>query len=114
MTEVSVSVRDLVAFCHRAGDIDHRFTPSPTAEEGTEGHQKIYRRRPASYLREHPVEYRHRQGDIQRGRLFRQAGHGHHLAGIDDDETGAGGEFGAGDSDLETPWEAGDLRVISQ
>jgi DNA excision repair protein ERCC-2 len=65
MPEVSVSVRDLVAFCHRAGDIDHRFTPSPTAEEGTEGHQKIYRRRPASYLREHPVEYRHRQGDIQ-------------------------------------------------
>ena len=65
MIEFKVSVRDLVAFCHRRGDIDHRYTPSPTAEQGMEGHQRIYRRRPDSYLREYPVQYLHRQGDIQ-------------------------------------------------
>jgi len=64
MTEFSLSVRDLVAFCHRSGDIDHRYTPSPSAEQGMEGHQRIYRRRPDSYVREYPVSYLHRQGDI--------------------------------------------------
>ncbi|WP_162845982.1 ATP-dependent DNA helicase [Seongchinamella sediminis] len=65
MTEFRLSVRDLVAFCHRSGDIDHRYTPSPTGEQGMEGHQRIYRRRPESYLREYPVRYRHQQGDIE-------------------------------------------------
>ena len=64
MLEFSVSVRDLVAFCHRRGDIDHRYTPSPTAEQGVEGHQRIYRRREESYEPEYPVHYLHRQGDI--------------------------------------------------
>ncbi|WP_165954196.1 ATP-dependent DNA helicase [Seongchinamella unica] len=65
MIEFSLSVRDLVAFCHRSGDIDHRYTPSPSAEQGMEGHQRLYRRRPDSYVREYPVRYLHRQGDIQ-------------------------------------------------
>ena len=64
MTEIGVSVRDLVAFCHRSGHIDHRFTPSPSAEQGIEGHRRVYRRRPESYQREYPVEWRHRQGDV--------------------------------------------------
>lgn len=64
MTEITVSVRDLVAFCHRSGHIDHRFTPSPSAEQGIEGHQRVYRRRPGSYRREYPVQWRHRQGDV--------------------------------------------------
>lgn len=64
MTEFRLSVRDLVAFCHRAGDIDHRYTPSPTGEQGMEGHQRIYRRRPDSYICEYPLQYLHRQGDI--------------------------------------------------
>lgn len=55
MSEYTVSVRDLAAFCHRSGDIDHRFTPSPTAEQGIEGHQRVYRRRPDSFQREYPV-----------------------------------------------------------
>ena len=55
MSEYAVSVRDLAAFCHRAGDIDHRFTPSPTAGQGIEGHQRVYRRRPGSYQREYAV-----------------------------------------------------------
>ncbi|KZX56072.1 hypothetical protein A3709_06700 [Halioglobus sp. HI00S01] len=58
MIEIAVSVRDLAAFCHRRGDIDHRFTPSPTAAQGIEGHQRIYRRRPASYQPEYAVEMR--------------------------------------------------------
>ena len=65
MTEFSLSVRTLVAFCHRSGDIDHRYTPSPSAEQGMEGHQRIYRRRPESYVREYPVSYLHRQGEIR-------------------------------------------------
>lgn len=56
MSEYTVSVRELAAFCHRSGDIDHRFTPSPSAEQGMEGHQRVYRRRPATYQREYSVE----------------------------------------------------------
>ena len=65
MPEIRVSVRDLVAFCHRSGHIDHRFTPSPTAQQGIEGHQRIYRRRPATYVSEYPVEHSHRSGDLE-------------------------------------------------
>ncbi|MBT5007134.1 MAG: ATP-dependent DNA helicase [Halieaceae bacterium] len=59
MLEFGVNVRDLVAFCHRSGDIDHRYTPSPSAEQGIEGHGRIYRRRPESYQREYPVNFIH-------------------------------------------------------
>ncbi len=55
MGEYAISVRDLAAFCHRAGDIDHRFTPSPTAEQGMAGHRRVYRRRPESYRPEYAV-----------------------------------------------------------
>jgi DNA excision repair protein ERCC-2 len=55
MSKYAISVRDLAAFCHRSGDIDHRFTPSPTAEQGMEGHLRVYRRRPGSYQREFAV-----------------------------------------------------------
>jgi len=71
MAEFCVTVRDLVAFCYRRGDIDHRYTPSPTAEQGMEGHARVYRRRAASYQREYPVSYRyHKAGQelLLRGR----------------------------------------------
>ncbi len=55
MIERSVTVGELVHFCARTGDIDHRFMPSPTGAEGVEGHQRIYRRRPHSYQPEFPV-----------------------------------------------------------
>ena len=64
MTELTVAVRDLAAFCHRSGDIDHRFSPSPTGLQGVQGHQAVYRRRPDSYRSEYPVEYRHGNGDV--------------------------------------------------
>ena len=57
MSEATVSVRFLAQFCHRGGDIDLRFTPSPTGQEGTAGHQLLYRRRPAGYTPEYPVDY---------------------------------------------------------
>ena len=65
MIEIGISVRDLVAYCHREGDIDHRFRPSPTGVEGVAGHQRVYRRRPATYCSEYPLEYRHAEGDLQ-------------------------------------------------
>ncbi len=52
MIEISVAVRDLAEFVHRSGDIDFRFTPSPTGLEGIEGHAELARRRPDSYQRE--------------------------------------------------------------
>jgi DNA excision repair protein ERCC-2 len=64
MTELGVAVADLARFCHRRGDIDHRFSPSPTGEQGVAGHQCLYRRRPPGYQSEFPVEYRHRQGNL--------------------------------------------------
>jgi DNA excision repair protein ERCC-2 len=65
VVELSVSVGELVSFCHRAGDIDHRFTPSPTAVQGVAGHQRVYRRRGESYRSEYPVEFLHTQQDLQ-------------------------------------------------
>lgn len=57
MPEILLTVRELALFCHRRGDIDHRFTPSPTGLEGIAGHQRLYRSRPASYQREFAVEF---------------------------------------------------------
>ena len=56
MTELTVSVGQLTRFCHRSGDIDYRFGPSPTGAQGVEGHQRLYRRRPDSYRPERAVE----------------------------------------------------------
>jgi DNA excision repair protein ERCC-2 len=65
LIKLDVSVGDLVAFCHRAGDIDHRFTPSPTGVQGVAGHQRVYRRRGETYRSEYPVEFLHTHGDLQ-------------------------------------------------
>jgi len=68
---VQVSVRELAEFCYRSGDIDHRFTPSPTGVQGIEGHQRVVRKRPGSYCSEFPVEYRYSQDEgvlLLRGR----------------------------------------------
>ena len=65
MIELDITVRDLVAFCHRAGDIDHRFTLSPTGVQGVAGHQQVYRRRGETYRSEYPVSYCHSQAGLQ-------------------------------------------------
>ena len=56
MTEVRLSVRELAEFCHRRGDIDYRFTPSPTAEQGIAGHQRLQRQRGEHFQAEYPLE----------------------------------------------------------
>jgi len=64
MIEIKLPVTALARFCHRRGDIDHRFTASPTSIQGIAGHQRIYARRPPSYQNEHPVEHSHAENDL--------------------------------------------------
>jgi Rad3-related DNA helicase len=47
-----ISVRALCEFTAKVGDLDLRFTPSPTALEGMQGHLRVTAGRPASYERE--------------------------------------------------------------
>mgnify|MGYP000452705326 CR=1 FL=1 len=42
---LSVAVRALCEFTARAGDLDLRFTPAPSALEGVEGHAVVQKRR---------------------------------------------------------------------
>lgn len=53
-----VSVRSLVEFSAKQGDLDFRFTPSPSGQEGIEGHNQVTSRRKASYQREVRLEGR--------------------------------------------------------
>ena len=59
---LQVAVRVLCAFTAQAGDLDLRFTPSPTAQDGVAGHEAVTARRPAPYQREVPL--RARCGDL--------------------------------------------------
>ena len=51
----SVAVRALCEFTAKEGDLDLRFTPSPTGQEGIAGHQTVVSRRGADYLAELPL-----------------------------------------------------------
>ncbi|WP_277183749.1 ATP-dependent DNA helicase [Caballeronia sp. BR00000012568055] len=48
----TVAVRALCEFTAKQGDLDLRFTPAPTAQEGIAGHITVTNRRPAGYLKE--------------------------------------------------------------
>jgi len=48
----TVAVRELCEFTAKAGDLDLRFTPAPTALEGMAGHAVVAGRRGAGYERE--------------------------------------------------------------
>lgn len=50
-----IGVRSLCAFVARSGDLDHRFTPAPSAEEGIAGQQAVASMRGPDYRREVPV-----------------------------------------------------------
>lgn len=63
----SVAVRALCEFSAKVGDLDLRFTPSPTALEGIEGHRRVVARRAADYVSEITLEG-HYQGLQVRGR----------------------------------------------
>ncbi|HEY1229604.1 MAG TPA: ATP-dependent DNA helicase, partial [Ramlibacter sp.] len=50
--QYTVAVRALCEFTAKAGDLDQRFTPSPTAQEGIAGHTAVTASRAAGYERE--------------------------------------------------------------
>ncbi len=54
-TTASVAVRVLCAFAAKSGDLDLRFTPSPSAQDGIAGHSTVTARRAAAYQREVPL-----------------------------------------------------------
>jgi DNA excision repair protein ERCC-2 len=47
-----IAVRSLCEFAARTGDLDHRYTPSPSAEQGRSGHARVQARRGADYQAE--------------------------------------------------------------
>ena len=51
-SKFKVAVRVLCEFTAKRGDLDMRFTPAPSAEEGLAGHRVIASRRGAHYLKE--------------------------------------------------------------
>jgi DNA excision repair protein ERCC-2 len=54
----AVAVRALCEFTAKEGDLDLRFTPSPSGAEGVAGHTTVTGRRPAGYQRELPLSAR--------------------------------------------------------
>ncbi|RRS05116.1 ATP-dependent DNA helicase [Aquabacterium soli] len=58
----TIAVRALCDFTARQGDLDLRFTPSPTAQEGMAGHALVATRRGAGYQTELPLEGRFEAG----------------------------------------------------
>jgi len=52
VNQYTIAVRALCEFTAKTGDLDLRFTPSPTAQEGIAGHATVTARRGASYQRE--------------------------------------------------------------
>ncbi|SDV49157.1 ATP-dependent DNA helicase [Chitinasiproducens palmae] len=56
----TVAVRTLCELVAKAGDLDTRFTPSPSALEGMAGHQTVGARRHANYRREVTLQGRYR------------------------------------------------------
>ena len=62
-----VAVRALCEFTAKVGDLDLRFTPSPSAQEGMAGHAMVVSRRGADYQAELPLSGEY-QGLLVRGR----------------------------------------------
>ena len=52
---IKVAVRTLCEFAARTGDLDLRYTPAPTPEEGITGHSAVQGRRGAGYQAELPL-----------------------------------------------------------
>ena len=58
-TSFTIAVRELCAFAAKTGDLDLRFTPAPSAQEGIAGHQAVAARRGAGYRAELPLSGQH-------------------------------------------------------
>ena len=50
---MKVAVRTLCEFAARTGDLDIRYTPAPTAEQGIAGHRTLQQRRSGRYVSEY-------------------------------------------------------------
>jgi DNA excision repair protein ERCC-2 len=66
-TSYQVAVRALCEFTAKSGDLDLRFTPSPSSQEGIAGHGVVAARRGAGYRTEVPLSGEYR-GLLVRGR----------------------------------------------
>ena len=64
---LTVAVRTLCDFAARQGDLDARFTPSPTAEQGQAGHRRVVQSRGAGYRAEVSLQGAHQRLQV-RGR----------------------------------------------
>ena len=53
---MKVAVTSLCEFAARTGSLEYRYTPSPSAEEGVAGHQRVQGQRPAGYQAEYLLE----------------------------------------------------------
>jgi DNA excision repair protein ERCC-2 len=49
MKQYIVAVRALREFAAKQGDLDLRFTPAPSVQQGIAGHQSVVARRSAGY-----------------------------------------------------------------
>src|SRR5438876_8015826 len=56
MSAYTIAVRELCAFTAKVGDLDLRFTPSPSADEGIAGLKAVAARRGPTYRAEVPVQ----------------------------------------------------------
>jgi DNA excision repair protein ERCC-2 len=65
--DYSVAVRTLCDFAAREGDLDLRFTPSPSSQEGVDGHRTVASRRRAGYQSEVALSGRYKNLTV-RGR----------------------------------------------
>ncbi len=66
-TPYVIAVRALCEFVARRGDLDWRFTPAPTAQQGIQGHQLVASRRGPAYQAELALSGTHRHLTV-RGR----------------------------------------------
>ncbi len=67
-TTATVAVRALCEFAARRGDLDWRFTPSPTSQQGIAGHALVASQRGPAYRREVALEGRWGDALVVRGR----------------------------------------------
>ena len=58
LTTYRVAVRQLCEFAAKRGDLDHRFTPSPSAQQGIAGHKVVAARRASGRQNERAVSGR--------------------------------------------------------
>ena len=96
----TVAVRTLCEFTARRGDLDLRFSPSPSAQEGVAGHQLVAARRPPGYRTEISLSGNH-HGLVVRGRAD---GFASHLKQLEEIKTFRGDVHGITEAQRQLHW----------